>query len=79
MASHPLKKHSAEMTDGPSRAPARAMLKAIGFNDEDLAKPIIGVRPWGQQRTPAQVAEAAATMVGWNTDSIVAAVRAHAL
>jgi len=43
------------------------------------AKPIIGVRPWGQQRTPAQVAEAAATMVGWNTDSIVAAVRAHAL
>ena len=41
--SHPLKKHSAEMTDGPSRAPARAMLKAIGFTDEDLAKPIIGV------------------------------------
>ena len=31
------------MTDGPSRAPARAMLKAIGFNDEDLAKPLIGV------------------------------------
>ena len=43
MATNPLKKHSAEMTDGPSRAPARAMLKAIGFTDEDLAKPIIGV------------------------------------
>ena len=40
---NPLKKHSAEMTDGPSRAPARAMLKAIGFTDEDLAKPLIGV------------------------------------
>jgi dihydroxy-acid dehydratase len=40
---NPLKKHSAEMTDGPSRAPARAMLKAIGFTDDDLAKPIIGV------------------------------------
>ena len=43
MVSDPLKKHSAEMTDGPSRAPARAMLKAIGYTDEDLAKPIIGV------------------------------------
>ncbi len=31
------------MTDGPSRAPARSMLKAIGFTDEDLSKPIIGV------------------------------------
>lgn len=37
------KRHSAAMTDGPDRAPARAMLKAIGFTDEDLAKPIIGV------------------------------------
>ena len=43
MPTHPLKKYSAAMTDGPSRAPARAMLKAIGFTDEDLAKPIIGV------------------------------------
>ncbi|MFI5292679.1 MAG: dihydroxy-acid dehydratase, partial [Candidatus Limnocylindrales bacterium] len=31
------------LTDGPDRAPARAMLKAIGFTDEDLAKPIVGV------------------------------------
>ena len=43
MAGNPLKRHSAEMTDGPSRAPARAMLKAIGFTDADLAKPLIGV------------------------------------
>jgi dihydroxy-acid dehydratase len=28
---------------GPHRAPARAMLKASGFDDEALAKPIIGV------------------------------------
>src|SRR6185436_3115210 len=34
---------SAAMTDGPDRAGARAMLKAIGFTDEDLAKPLIGV------------------------------------
>src|SRR5258708_33230286 len=30
-------------TQGRDRAPARAMLKGIGFTDEDLAKPIIGV------------------------------------
>src|SRR5918995_7080923 len=31
------------LTTGPSRAPARAMLKAVGFTDADLTKPIIGV------------------------------------
>jgi len=39
----PAKRHSAALTDGPDRAPARAMLKAIGFTDEDLARPIVGV------------------------------------
>src|SRR5213592_3070831 len=39
----PAKRHSAALTDGPDRAGARAMLKAIGFTDEDLAKPIVGV------------------------------------
>jgi len=42
-ASDPAKRHSAALTDGPDRAGARAMLKAIGFTDEDLAKPLIGV------------------------------------
>ncbi|MGD8485181.1 MAG: dihydroxy-acid dehydratase [Chloroflexota bacterium] len=37
------KRQSATLTDGPDRAGARAMLKAVGFTDEDLAKPIIGV------------------------------------
>ena len=31
------------LTTGPSRAPARAMLKAVGFSDADLKKPLIGV------------------------------------
>ena len=31
------------ITDGRERAGARAMLKAIGFTDDDLARPIIGV------------------------------------
>ena len=38
-----MKLRSAAITQGRGRAPARAMLKAIGFTDEDLAKPIIGV------------------------------------
>src|SRR5512141_3083668 len=37
------KRHSHLLTDGPDRAPARAMLKAIGFSDDDLAKPLVGV------------------------------------
>src|SRR6266566_972510 len=39
----PAKRHSSALTDGPDRAGARAMLKAVGFTDEDLAKPIVGV------------------------------------
>src|SRR6059036_1647525 len=42
MTSDP-KQHSRVITDGPDRAGARAMLKGIGFTDDDLARPIIGV------------------------------------
>ena len=38
-----LKRRSRAITEGPSRAPARAMLKAVGFSDEDLRRPIVGV------------------------------------
>ena len=31
------------LLEGPDRAPARAMMKAVGFTDEDLARPQIGV------------------------------------
>jgi dihydroxy-acid dehydratase len=31
------------ITQGPDRAPARSQLKAIGFTDDDLRKPIIGI------------------------------------
>ncbi len=37
------KHRSHEITDGRDRAPARAMFKAIGFSDDDLRKPLIGV------------------------------------
>lgn len=38
-----LKLKSHDLLAGPSRAPARAMLKAVGFTDDDLSKPIVGV------------------------------------
>jgi dihydroxy-acid dehydratase len=37
------KHQSRTLTDGPDRAPARAMLKAIGFTSDDLARPLIGI------------------------------------
>jgi dihydroxy-acid dehydratase len=38
-----MKLNSHTITQGHDRAPARAMLKAIGYTDEDLKKPIIGI------------------------------------
>jgi dihydroxy-acid dehydratase len=40
---HSLRPNSSILVDGPSRAPARAMFKAVGFTDDDLSKPLIGV------------------------------------
>jgi dihydroxy-acid dehydratase len=37
------KLNSAALTQGPSRAGARAMLKAVGFTDQDLKRPLIGL------------------------------------
>jgi dihydroxy-acid dehydratase len=41
--SEAMKLPSKAILEGPDRAPARAMLKAIGFSDDDLRRPIIGV------------------------------------
>src|SRR5437588_2678797 len=38
-----LKHRSRALTEGPERAPARAYLKGIGYDDEALAKPIVAV------------------------------------
>jgi dihydroxy-acid dehydratase len=37
------KQRSRAITNGRDRAPARAMLKGIGFTDADLARPIVGI------------------------------------
>ncbi len=38
-----LNARSRALVEGPDRAAARAMFKAIGLNDNDLAKPLIGI------------------------------------
>src|SRR5207302_2903014 len=79
----PAKRRSAALTDGVDRAPARAMLKGVGFTDEDLAKPLVGIAStWIEtmpcnlnQRFLAQavkqgVREAGGTPIEFNTISV---------
>ncbi len=81
--SDPAKRKSAALTDGPDRAPARAMLKGIGFTDDDLARPLVGVATtwietmpcnWNQRELAQDVKrgirEAGGTPVEFNTVSI---------
>lgn len=46
----------------------------MDFADQ-IGKPMIGVRPWGQKRVPREVQDRVKEMVGWNTSSIVDAIR----
>lgn len=39
------------------------------------SKPILAIEPWGSERTSVKVKEAADKIVGWNTESIVSAIR----
>ena len=50
-----LKIHSQDVTEGPARAGARAMLRAVGFSDEDFTKPQIGVVSAGNEVTPCNI------------------------
>ena len=42
---------------------------------ERIGKRMIGIKPWGQQRVPKEVQDRVNEMVGWNTTSIVEAIR----
>jgi dihydroxy-acid dehydratase len=41
-----------EVTEGPQRAPARAMLRAVGFSEEDFGKPQVAVASSWNEVTP---------------------------
>ncbi len=47
-----LKKNSLLLTEGPDRAPARAMLRAVGLTDEDFTKPLIAIANTWSEITP---------------------------
>ena len=52
---HALKKMSAAISVGPDRAPARAMLRAVGLRDDDMDKPFVGVANLASDVTPCNV------------------------
>jgi dihydroxy-acid dehydratase len=71
------------LIDGPDRAAARSYFKAIGFTDEDLAKPLVGVAHcwieitpcnWNHQKMAEKVKEgiraAGGTPIEFNTISV---------
>lgn len=47
-----LKKKSWLVTEGDSRAPNRAMLRAVGFKDQDFEKPMVGIASTWSEITP---------------------------
>jgi dihydroxy-acid dehydratase len=82
-ATDPAKRRSAALTDGVDRAPARAMLKGIGFDDEALARPLVGIATtwietmpcnWNQRELARHVrrgiVEAGGTPVEFNTIAV---------
>jgi dihydroxy-acid dehydratase len=46
---------SRDTIEGPSRAPHRAMYKAMGLNDEDLQRPLVGVSTTSNESTPCNI------------------------
>jgi len=81
--SDPAKRHSAALTDGVDRAPARAMLKGIGLDDDALARPLVGIATswietmpcnWNQRELARHVRrgilEAGGTPVEFNTIAV---------
>jgi len=70
--SKPINERSRHITEGDSRSPNRAMLRAVGFGDGDFDKPIVGIASGHSTMNPcnaglaplAQRAEAAVKAAG---------------
>jgi dihydroxy-acid dehydratase len=78
-----MRQKSRILLDGPDRAPARAMLKAVGLRDEDLRKPLVGIaNTWIEimpcnyhlrrlaERVKAGVRSAGGTPIEFNTIAV---------
>ncbi|WP_370326945.1 dihydroxy-acid dehydratase [Euzebya sp.] len=46
---------STDVTEGPTKAPARAMLRAVGMSEEDFTKPQVGVGSSWNEVTPCNL------------------------
>ncbi|RKD83885.1 dihydroxy-acid dehydratase [Kushneria marisflavi] len=46
------RRHSSPVVDGPGKAASRAMLRAVGFSDEDFTKPQVGIASTWSRVTP---------------------------
>lgn len=55
MSNDPRRPRSTDVTEGFERAPARAMLRAIGMTDDDFGKPQIGVASSWNEVTPCNL------------------------
>jgi len=50
-----LKIHSQDVTEGPRRAAARAMLRAVGMTDDDFGRPQVGIASTWNEVTPCNL------------------------
>ena len=50
-----LKPRSTDVTEGAQRAPARAMLRAVGMRDDDFRKPLVAVASSWNEVTPCNL------------------------
>ena len=65
-----LNRRSRAITEGTNRSPNRAMMRAVGFEDEDFDKPIIAVANGQSNITPCNAG------LGELSDAAIAAIRA---
>jgi len=54
-ASDATRRYSSIVNDGPDRAPNRSMLRAVGFQDEDFKKPVVGIASTWSMVTPCNM------------------------
>jgi len=55
MSNDNMRRHSSVVVDGADRAPSRAMLRAVGFKDDDFKKPQVGVASTWSMVTPCNM------------------------
>ncbi|MBP1627554.1 MAG: nuclease [Holophagaceae bacterium] len=71
--------HCVLMLAGVYSTHSRWINKEIEISKQVFSKPLIAIEPWASERTSATVKDAADAIVGWNSASIVKAIRDFAL